>query len=355
MSIEIRNISKTFNGFQALRNVNLKIPTGKLVAILGPSGCGKTTLLRIVAGLETPDPEPDADIVFDDISALASPVNRRRVGFVFQHYALFRQMTVFENIAFGLRVKPWKERPSKREIRKTVAGLLELVQLSRLGDRYPDQLSGGQRQRVALARALAIRPRVLLLDEPFGALDAQVRASLRRWLRHLHDTINVTSIFVTHDQEEALEVADEVVVMNRGNIEQSGHANEVFRHPNSEFVMNFLGEVNIFHGRFEADKAVFDRGQNLGRDAKMLVRPHDFAISRAESSGGIPAEVIRVLTAGAVVKLELVDQQGQILYVHLSHGEYERNPVQVPDQVYLLPRASRIFRNGEDWNGDYVI
>lgn len=355
MSIEIKNISKTFKDFRALHNVNLDIPTGKLVAILGPSGCGKTTLLRIVAGLEAPDPAPGADIVFDGISAAGSPVNRRRVGFVFQHYALFRQMTVFENIAFGLRVKPRRERPSRGEIRQTVHDLLELVQLSRLGDRYPDQLSGGQRQRVALARALAIRPKVLLLDEPFGALDAQVRASLRRWLRSLHDTIHVTSIFVTHDQEEALEVADEVVVMNKGNIEQSGDANEVFRHPKSEFVMHFLGEVNIFHGRFEDDKAVFGQVRPHVAEAKMLVRPHDFAISRAAVSGGIPADVVRVLTAGAIVKIELLDQQKQTLYVHLPHAEYEKNPVRVLDRVYLLPTSSRIFRNGEDWVGDYVI
>lgn len=355
MSIEIKNISKTFNGFQALNNVSLEIPTGKLVAILGPSGCGKTTLLRIVAGLETHDPGQGSDIVFDGISAAGSPVNRRQVGFVFQHYALFRQMTVFENIAFGLRVKPRRERPPRAEIKARVDELLELVQLSRLGGRYPDQLSGGQRQRVALARALAIRPKVLLLDEPFGALDAQVRASLRRWLRQLHDTINVTGIFVTHDQEEALEVADEVVVMNRGRIEQSGGANEVFRHPKTEFVMNFLGEVNIFHGRFEQDRAVFGGVANREAEAKMLVRPHDFTVSRAATSGGIPAEVVRVLTAGPVVKLELTDQQKQVLYVHLSHAEYDAGPVGVSDRVYLVPRSSRIFRNGEDWNGDYVI
>jgi sulfate transport system ATP-binding protein len=355
MSIEIKNINKTFKDFRALHNVSLDIPTGKLVAILGPSGCGKTTLLRIVAGLETPDPVAGADIVFDGVSASGSPVNRRRVGFVFQHYALFRQMTVFENIAFGLRVKPRSERPSREEIRQTVHDLLELVQLSRLGDRYPDQLSGGQRQRVALARALAIRPKVLLLDEPFGALDAQVRASLRRWLRNLHDSIHVTSIFVTHDQEEALEVADEVVVMNKGRIEQSGEANDVFRHPKSEFVMNFLGEVNIFHGRFEDDKAVFGQVRPPSGEAKMLVRPHDFDIRRVAASGGIPAEVIRVLTAGSIVKIELLDQQKQVLYVHQSHAEYGRNPVRVLDQVYLLPKSSRIFRNGEDWVGDYVI
>jgi len=355
MSIEIKHISKTFGGFQALRDVSLEIPTGKLVAVLGPSGCGKTTLLRIVAGLETHDPVPGADIVFDGVSAAGSPVNRRQVGFVFQHYALFRQMTVAENIAFGLKVKPRRERPPRAEIRARVEELLELVQLSPLGGRYPDQLSGGQRQRVALARALAIRPKVLLLDEPFGALDAQVRASLRRWLRQLHDTINVTGIFVTHDQEEALEVADEVVVMNKGRIEQSGESSEVFHHPKTEFVMNFLGEVNIFHGRFERDRAVFGGGGEGGAEAKMLVRPHDFAVSRAAVPGGIPATVVRVQTAGSVVKLELADRQRQALYVHLSHAEYDANPVGISDRVYLEPRSSRIFRNGEDWNGDYVI
>lgn len=355
MSIEIKNISKSFGGFQALRNINLEIPSGKLVAILGPSGCGKTTLLRIVAGLESPDPSPNAGIVFDGVSSLDSPVNLRRVGFVFQHYALFRQMTVFENIAFGLRIKPRSERPPREEIDRTVAGLLDMVQLSRFGQRYPDQLSGGQRQRVALARALAIKPKVLLLDEPFGALDAQVRSSLRRWLRHLHDTINVTSIFVTHDQEEALEVADEVVVMNKGAIEQSGGANEVFKHPKTEFVMNFIGEVNTFRGRFENDKAVFRSEPDTYSDATMLVRPHDFTISRSAISGGIPAGVVRVLTAGPVVKIELVDQQQQALYVHQSHTEYNQSPVKVDDEVFLLPNSSRIFRNGEDWNGDYVI
>jgi len=355
MSIEIKNISKTFGGFQALRDVSLEIPTGKLVAVLGPSGCGKTTLLRIVAGLETADPVPGSDIVFDGVSAAGSPVNRRQVGFVFQHYALFRQMTVAENIAFGLKVKPRRERPPRAEIRARVEELLELVQLSPLGGRYPDQLSGGQRQRVALARALAIRPKVLLLDEPFGALDAQVRASLRRWLRQLHDTINVTGIFVTHDQEEALEVADQVVVMNRGRIEQAGEANEVFHHPKTEFVMNFLGEVNIFHGRFDRDRAVFGGVGRTEAEAKMLVRPHDFAVSRLASSGGIPALAVRVQTAGAVVKLELIDGEAQTLCVHLSHAEYAADPVAVSERVYLVPRSSRIFRNGEDWNGDYVI
>ncbi len=358
MSIEINHISKHYGDFQALDDISLTIPTGKLVAILGPSGCGKTTLLRTVAGLERADEKPGADILFDGVSALNSPVNRRKVGFVFQHYALFRQMTVADNVAFGLTVKPRAERPDKATIKKRVADMLDLVQLSRLGSRYPDELSGGQRQRVALARALAIEPKVLLLDEPFGALDAQVRASLRHWLRHLHDTINVTSIFVTHDQEEALEVSDQVVVMNKGRIEQIGSPNELFSNPKTEFVMHFLGEVNIFHGRFERDKAVFGAkgAESDDAEAKMLVRPHDFAIRRAHPpEGGIAAEVIRVLTAGSLVKIELVDESRNLLYVHQSHAEYVADPVKVQDKVWLVATSQRIFRNGEDWSGDYVI
>ncbi|MBR1870572.1 MAG: sulfate ABC transporter ATP-binding protein [Kiritimatiellae bacterium] len=355
MSIEIKHINKHFGDFHALHDVSLTIPTGKLVAILGPSGCGKTTLLRIVAGLESADAD-GGDVLFDGESTIATPVNRRRVGFVFQHYALFRQMTVAENVAFGLTVKPKADRPSKAEIKAKVEELLDLVQLSHLGARYLDELSGGQRQRVALARALAIAPKVLLLDEPFGALDAQVRASLRRWLRHLHDTINVTSIFVTHDQEEALEVADQVVVMNKGRLEQSGSPNELFTQPKSEFVMNFLGEVNIFHGRFENGQAVF--GAKAAADsahAKMLVRPHDFKIARTPEAGGISAQVVRVLTAGSIVKIELSDDTKQTLYVHQSHAEFDKNPVKADEQVWLIPTSQRIFRNGEDWNGDYII
>lgn len=352
MSIEIKNINKHFGDFQALTDVNLTIPDGKLVAILGPSGCGKTTLLRIVSGLEQADPADDSDILFDGVSTKGSPVNRRKVGFVFQHYALFRQMTVAENIAFGLSVKPKKERPNKAQIKVKVEELLDLVQLTRLGDRYPDELSGGQRQRVALARALAIEPRVLLLDEPFGALDAQVRASLRRFLRHLHDTHDITSIFVTHDQEEALEVADTVVVMNKGQVEQAGSPNELFKAPKTEFVMNFLGEVNVLHGRIENGAANFVAA---GEEAKMLVRPHDFRIARTPQDGGIPAHVVRVLTAGSVVKIELADDQKQTLYVHMSHAEYGESPVKLDERVYLLPTSQRIFKDGEDWSGDYVI
>ena len=238
MSIEIRNVSKQFGDFHALRDVSLDIASGELIALLGPSGCGKTTLLRIIAGLETADV---GSIHFSGEDTTDVHVRERNVGFVFQHYALFRHMTVFENVAFGLRVKPRNERPSEAQIKQKVMDLLKLVQLDWLAERFPSQLSGGQRQRIALARALAVEPKVLLLDEPFGALDAKVRKELRRWLRRLHDELHVTSIFVTHDQEEALEVADRVVVINQGRIEQSGSPQQVWDNPASPFVYGFLG------------------------------------------------------------------------------------------------------------------
>ena len=246
MTIEVKNIRKQFGQFTALDDVSLKFPAGELTALLGPSGCGKTTLLRIIAGLEHPD---SGQVLLDGEDASHRHVRERQVGFVFQHYALFKHMTVFENVAFGLRVRPRKDRPSEQEIRHKVQQLLELVQLDWLADRYPPQLSGGQRQRIALARALAVEPRVLLLDEPFGALDAKVRKELRRWLRRLHDELHVTSIFVTHDQEEALEVADQVVLMNKGHVEQLGTPDQVYNAPASPFVYGFLGNVNLFHGR----------------------------------------------------------------------------------------------------------
>ncbi len=255
MSIEIRHISKQFGPFHALRDVSLQVSSGELVALLGPSGCGKTTLLRIIAGLETPD---HGNILFSGEDATALHVRERQVGFVFQHYALFRHMTVFENVAFGLRVKPRGHRPSEAQIRRKVQDLLQLVQLDGLADRFPPQLSGGQRPRVALARALAVEPRVLLLDEPFGALDAKVRKELRRWLRRLHDELDVTSVFVTHDQEEALEVADRVVLMNQGCIEQVGSPTQVWEQPASPFVYSFLGDVNLFHGRAHAGQIHLD-------------------------------------------------------------------------------------------------
>ncbi|MDR2220144.1 MAG: sulfate ABC transporter ATP-binding protein, partial [Methylobacillus sp.] len=240
MSIEVRNVQKRFGNFTALRDINLVLPGGELTALLGPSGCGKTTLLRIIAGLEQAD---SGSVLFHGKDATSNHVRERKVGFVFQHYALFRHMTVFENIAFGLRVRPRHERPSETEIRRKVHELLDLVQLDWLADRYPAQLSGGQRQRIALARALAVEPQVLLLDEPFGALDAKVRKDLRRWLRRLHDELHITSVFVTHDQEEALEVADRVVVMNKGAIEQIGTPDQVYSAPASPFVYRFIGDV----------------------------------------------------------------------------------------------------------------
>src|SRR5688572_4672336 len=287
MGIDIRNVSKTFGSFTALRDVSFEVRPGELVALLGPSGCGKTTLLRIVAGLESPD---RGSVLFDGEDATTRQVGERRVGFVFQHYALFRHMTVFENVAFGLRVRPKKHRPPASEITAKVTNLLKLVQLDYLGNRHPSQLSGGQRQRVALARALAVEPRVLLLDVPFGALDAKVRQELRRWLRRLHGEIHLTSVFVTHDQEEALELANRVVVMNEGKIEQDGPPDVIVDHPATPFVMTFVGNVNIFHGRVQGGKALLgsmavDYPAHPSPEARTAVgyaRPHELAISRHE-------------------------------------------------------------------------
>lgn len=358
MGIEIRRISKTFGTNRVLRDVDINIESGKTTALLGPSGCGKTTLLRIIAGLEFPDGNEGSEILFDGVPATELPANRRRVGFVFQHYALFRHMSVFENIAFGLKVKPRRERPTKEEIRSRVNELLDLIQLPGLGGRFPDSLSGGQRQRVAFARALAVRPRVLLLDEPFGALDTQVRTELRRWLRRLHETIEMTTVLVTHDQDEALEVADNLVVMNKGAVEQSGPAGEVFRSPAREFVMNFLGEVNVFYGRLGEGLADFSGEPGVpadGGEVRMLVRPHDFTVRGSPDGGGVPATVSRIFSAGALVKIELTDARGNLLRVHLSPADFERNPLAAGARVYLIPKASRIFSEDQNWNGDYVI
>ncbi|MEI7899238.1 MAG: sulfate ABC transporter ATP-binding protein [bacterium] len=355
MSITIQNISKTFGSFKALNHVNLEVPSGELTALLGPSGSGKTTLLRIVAGLENADEDTGGQILFDGVSVTDNPVNRRQVGFVFQHYALFRHMTVFENIAFGLRVKPRAGRLSRDEIKERVFGLLKLVQLEQLAQRFPSQLSGGQRQRIALARALAIQPKVLLLDEPFGALDAQVRAELRRWLRHLHDTIHVTSIFVTHDQEEALEVADSIVVMNKGGVEQVGAPNEVFQNPATEFVMKFLGDVNVFHGRIHNDTPVFTDELKDANGVRLLVRPHDLTVQLYPGTGiSLPAQVYRVLTAGPLVKIELLNSQNNLVQVHVPHDVYRATPVKPEQRVYLVPKESRLYGSGNE-RIEYVI
>src|SRR5688500_12244122 len=321
MSIDVQHISKSFGRYKALDDVSLNVRDGELVALLGPSGSGKTTLLRIIAGLEVPDEDDRAAILFDGQDVARRQVGQRQVGFVFQHYALFKHMTVFENIAFGMRVKPRHERPSKQAIRDRVHELLKLIQLDNFSNRFPSQLSGGQRQRVALARALAIQPKVLLLDEPFGALDAKVRQGLRDWLRRLHDELHITSILVTHDQEEALEVADRVVVMNQAKIEQIGTPAEVFHRPASEFVIDFLGNVNVFHGRIEQGQAVLSglaaldrRGPTGQRRAEhVYVRPHELEIERHKN--GVPAieaQVFRINPAGAVAKVALTTGDGDI-------------------------------------------
>jgi sulfate transport system ATP-binding protein len=357
MSIEVQNITKTFNNFRALDNVSLHVKSGELLALLGPSGSGKTTLLRIIAGLEQADPGSGA-IRFHDEDVADRHVRDRRVGFVFQHYALFRHMTVFKNVAFGLEVRPRKLRPSKSEIKDRVHALLKLVQLDGLAHRYPSQLSGGQRQRVALARALAVEPKVLLLDEPFGALDAKVRKELRDWIRKLHDEIHVTSVFVTHDQDEALEVADRVVVMNKGRIEQVGTPDEVFHQPKTEFVIDFLGQVNRFQGRIEQGKAVFGplvvdgNGQALvdGKGARLFVRPHDLDVSPvATGKITLPAKIVRVQSAGAVVRVEVKTDDGQNLNVELSHDRFRELQLQRDQVVYLGVKESKLFVE------DYVI
>jgi sulfate transport system ATP-binding protein len=365
MSIEIRNISKDFGNFHALRHVDLDIESGELVALLGPSGCGKTTLLRIIAGLETAD---QGHILFNGLDTTDKHVRERNVGFVFQHYALFRHMSVFDNVAFGLRMKPRATRPSEAVIKQKVHELLGLVQLDWLADRYPSQLSGGQRQRIALARALAVEPQVLLLDEPFGALDAKVRKELRRWLRRLHDDLHVTSIFVTHDQEEALEVSDRVVLMNAGKVEQIGSPQEVWDHPASPFVYGFLGDVNLFHGRaHEGEMLIGEDHQGLrlatpehsavqDSQAFAYVRPHDLDVQRyvvgasaAEQPRGIVAKLTRAMVIGPIARLELLpldssaSGSGDIIEAHIPSQHYRELGFKEGDTLLLTPRRARVF------------
>ncbi|MEN9374056.1 MAG: Sulfate/thiosulfate import ATP-binding protein CysA [Pseudomonadota bacterium] len=334
MSITIQNISKAFGSFKALNHVNLEIESGELVALLGPSGCGKTTLLRIIAGLESPD---SGNILFSGEDTTNVHVRERQVGFVFQHYALFRHMTVFDNVAFGLRMRPRNVRPSEAAIAKKVHDLLNLVQLDWLADRYPAQLSGGQRQRIALARALAVEPKVLLLDEPFGALDAKVRKELRRWLRRLHDELHVTSIFVTHDQEEALEVSDRVVVMNKGNIEQIGSPQTVWEQPATPFVYNFLGDVNVLQ---------LAQGHTY-------IRPHDLEVSRARTTeradNTITARLEHAAVIGPMARLELtpIDAKlvngSDILEVHIPSQQFHQMDLKSGELLVLTPQKARIF------------
>ena len=349
MSIEIARITKNFGQFAALRDVSLTVPSGELVALLGPSGSGKTTLLRIIAGLETPD---SGSILFNGEEATRRHVRERQVGFVFQHYALFRHMNVFDNIAFGLTVKPRGERPNKAAIREKVHELLRLIQLEGLADRYPAQLSGGQRQRVALARALAVEPQVLLLDEPFGALDAQVRAELRRWLRRLHDEIHVTSVFVTHDQEEALEVADRIVVMNEGRIEQQGTPDEVYDHPANPFILNFLGNVNLFHGRVHQGEASLggirvatpEHAAADDRPAVGYVRSHDLVLERSPASGSLAAVVKHIHAVGPVVRVELAPADGgELLEAELTREAFRELGPSQGERLFVRARNVRVF------------
>ena len=349
MSIALRGIAKQFGEFAAVENINLDVPTGALIALLGPSGCGKTTLLRIIAGLETPD---QGQVLFDGRDATLWPIRDRKVGFVFQHYALFRHMTVFENVAFGLKVKPHRERPAAAAVRKKVRSLLELVQLGWASDRYPAQLSGGQKQRVALARALAVDPDVLLLDEPFGALDSQVRHELRRWLRRLLDELHFTSVFVTHDQQEAIEVADTIVVLNRGKIEQCGVPGEIYDLPTSPFVHRFLGQVNelpvqMRQGRAYVgplDISVNAAAASDGGTSIALIRPHEIEIG--PEAAGWSATVLAVRVIGPIVRLDLHAEGQPVnepLEAEISRERYEAERFRVGHKVGLRFRRWQVY------------
>lgn len=344
MSIEVKNLVKRFGSVTVCDNLNLDIPSGELVALLGPSGSGKTSLLRIIAGLEQPD---SGTVLFNGEDTTHVAVRERNVGFVFQHYALFGHMSIFENVAFGLRVRPKATRPSEAEINKKVTELLKLVQLDWIADRYPHQLSGGQRQRIALARALAVEPKVLLLDEPFGALDAKVRKELRRWLRRLHDEMHITSVFVTHDQEEAMEVADRIVVMNQGRIEQEGTPDEVYDHPASPFVLQFLGDVNLFHGRDHAPGSSQTSSAQETKDVS-YVRPHEIQVLAHPEEGSLPVVLVHTLTVGPNTRLEFkrIDGEGEI-DVELPRNEYaalrDTGLLQPGVTVHLKPRRIRRF------------
>lgn len=346
MSISIRGVHKRFGKFHALDNINLEVPTGKLVALLGPSGSGKTTLLRIISGLETAD---EGTILFQDQDVTERSVRDREVGFVFQHYALFRHMTVFENVAFGLRVR----RTPRGQVVERVKELLRLVRLEGLEQRFPAELSGGQRQRVALARALAVRPRMLLLDEPFGALDAKVRQELRSWLRRLHEEMHVTTVFVTHDQEEAFEVADQVVVLRGGQIEQVGTPTEVFDHPATPFVMDFLGNVNVFQGRLENGEMHLgpfrveypQYTHSEARQATGYVRPHELDLAREPvSTRSLSVRVIQLNPAGSVVKVRVHSEDlGIELTVDVVRERAEQLRLRVGEEVFVSPRNVRVF------------
>ncbi|RCV91953.1 sulfate/molybdate ABC transporter ATP-binding protein [Billgrantia montanilacus] len=349
MSIRLQNIAKHFGTSRALEPVNLDIRDGELIGLLGPSGSGKTTLLRIIAGLEAADREPAGRILFGDRDVTNLHVRDRRIGFVFQHYALFRHMTVFDNVAFGLTVMPRKSRPTSGEIRARVHRLLEMVKLEQLANRYPAQLSGGQQQRVSLARALALRPEVLLLDEPFGALDAKVRQELRRWLRHLHDELNFTSVFVTHDQEEALELSDRVVVMSNGRIEQIDTPDTLYRAPTNRFVFEFLGDVNHLEGSVR-DGVLTCGDARLAVDLadgaeELLLRPHEVELREAATPNAhMPVTVTAISPVGAEVRVELeADWLGEPWLATVRHADYERLGLTRGMRLFAVPRRWHRF------------
>lgn len=354
MSIHIENVSKTFGDFQAIKPLDLIIREGEMVGLLGPSGSGKTTLLRIIAGLETND---TGKIFFNDKEVTRLHVRHRKVGFVFQNYALFKHMTVADNIAFGLTVQPAQERPSKAAIQDRVADLLERIELSHLAKRYPAQLSGGQKQRVALARALAMQPRVLLLDEPFGALDARVRKELRRWLRDLHDELGFTSVFVTHDQEEALEVSDRVVVMSQGQIEQEATPEQLYHQPANRFVYDFLGEVNVFSGQVQGQ--ALQQGEAwvrfpedaTPRSGQLYLRSHEITLAQQpDSRAHLPLVIKAINLIGAEVRLELEPkgwESDQVWQAAISHSEYNAWQPQRGEACYALPLAGQLFTSAE--------
>jgi sulfate transport system ATP-binding protein len=358
VSIVVKNLSKRFGTFQAVDGVSFEVPAGQLVALLGPSGSGKSTILRIIAGLEPAD-SGDVELTGEDSTNV--PTQRRGVGFVFQHYALFRHMTIRQNVAFGLEVQ--KPRPKDAEIRARVDELLKLVQLFGYADRYPSQLSGGQRQRVALARALAPRPKVLLLDEPFGALDAKVREELRTWLRKLHDEVHVTSLFVTHDQEEAFEVSDQVVVLNKGKVEQMGPPQELYEHPATPFVTEFLGAVNKLKvetvlGMDLGDEVPLplDVPSPSGETPAVYVRPHDFDVTRERN--GRPAwsaRIRRMIPLGGLVRLDLTLMDGTTLNVQLTRERSLQLALADGDDVFVSPKDWKVFHESKALAENYVI
>lgn len=332
MGIVVENVSKKFGSFQAVDRVSLEIKSGSLVALLGPSGSGKSTLLRLIAGLEMPD---RGRIWLTGEDATEQTVQERNIGFVFQHYALFKHLTVRQNIAFGLDIR----KTGKAKIKARVNELLELVQLMGLGDRYPSQLSGGQRQRVALARALAVQPQVLLLDEPFGALDAKVRKDLRAWLRRLHNEVHVTTVFVTHDQEEAMEVADEIVVMNKGSIEQIGTPAQIYDNPATAFVMSFIGPVNVL----PSNSRIFQgNGFDLAH-SDVFLRPQDVIVEREENGTTVPARVSRLIHLGWEIQAELTLDDGQVVTAHLTRERFDELNLEPQQRVYVKPKDAKSF------------